>query len=75
MLRNIKARLAQIGKTQVELIMEIHRRGFPNLAPARFSQIIKGTYALGSAPQILDMADDILKEWEAKNEKAKYACQ
>lgn len=66
MLRDIKVRLAKLDRKQVELVAEIHKRGFPRLDPARFSQMIKGTYTIGSAPQIIDLADEILKEWEAK---------
>lgn len=65
---NIKARLAQLGKTSRDVIFEINDRGV-GCSPSSFSVAIN----IGKAPkdkQICELADSIISEWEKNANKA-----
>lgn len=65
---NIKIRLLQLHKTQVQLIEELRNRGI-NTYPAQMSTAIAGVNRSKAAEHLVEMCDDIIKEWEqnAKN--------
>lgn len=66
MLRDIKKRLIDLGKTQRWLVKQLNKRGFPTLRENAFSAIINGSYSRGYAQQVLDLADEILAEQAGK---------
>lgn len=59
----IKARLAELGRTSVEVIEEIRRRGV-DTSPTRFSAAIRGADRGPKAEKLCEMADQIISEWE-----------
>lgn len=66
---NIKIRLLQLGKTQVDLLSVLRKRGFPNLQAPYLSVAIRHVANEPQAVRIREMADVILKEWEEKEAK------
>lgn len=65
---NIKIRLLKLNKTQVQLLEELSKRGINTYAP-QLSNAILGVNRSPAAEQIVEMCNDIIKEWEenAKN--------
>lgn len=63
---NIKVRLIQLGKKQVDLLAELQKRGFPKLSPSLLSNYINGRDRTPQRNSVLDMADRILSEWESE---------
>lgn len=49
---NVKSRMAEIGMTQVEMILELNKRGF-SVQPPMMSSILRGVYTYPKAKQIL----------------------
>lgn len=69
---NIKMKLLELGKTQTELLCEIHKRGCPTLGASRLSRIISGIIV--NTPQsekVMSLCEDILSEWKAELNAAK----
>ena len=60
---NVKSRMAEIGMTQVEMILELNKRGF-SVQPSMMSSILRGVYTYPKAKQILAECEKILKERE-----------
>ncbi len=60
---SIKARLAELGKKNVDVIEEINRRGVNCCAP-QFSDAINGRKKTETADLMCEMANDIISEWE-----------
>lgn len=60
---NVKSRMAEIGMTQVEMILELNKRGF-SVQPPMMSSILRGVYTYPKAKQILAVCEEILKERE-----------
>lgn len=58
---NVKSRMAEIGMTQVEMILELNKRGF-SVQPPMMSSILRGVYTYPKAKQILAECEKILKE-------------
>ena len=65
---NIKARLAALGRTGTDCIMEIQNRG-ESCSPSQFSDSIHGRYRLPKGQRICTMANKIVGEWEAEHSK------
>ena len=67
---NIPYRLKAKRYKQVDLLMEIKRRGIPapydSLDQAELSRFINGISNPPKSDVILDMCDEILTEWEGK---------
>lgn len=59
----IKERLANLGKSQVWLLMELRKQGVV-IQPPQLSNIINGIYTYPKAKHIGDMCDKIIKEVE-----------
>lgn len=60
---NIKSRMAKIGITQVDLILELQKRGY-NVQPPMMSSILRGVYTYPKAQRILIECEKILEERE-----------
>ena len=48
---NVKSRMAEIGMTQVEMILELNKRGF-SVQPPMMSSILRGVYTYPKAKRI-----------------------
>lgn len=62
-MNDIKSRMAAQGVTQVEMILELQKRGMV-VQPPELSQILSGVYTYPKAKRVLDECDRILKEHE-----------
>ena len=60
-----RARLYVMGKKQIDLLAEIHKRGYPNLYEAQLSRYINGRDSGPQANAVRDLVQNILAEWEA----------
>lgn len=60
---NVKSRMAEIGMTQVEMILELKKRGF-DVQPPMMSSILRGVYTYPKAKLILAECEKILAERE-----------
>ena len=60
---DIKQRMADVGMTQVDMILELQTRGYA-VQPPMLSSILRGTYTYPKAKQILSVCEEILKERE-----------
>lgn len=63
----IKARLAELGKKNVDVIREINLKGL-SCSASEFSDAINGRNKSEKADSICEMASKIISEWE--NDKA-----
>ena len=61
---NIKIKLLELGKKQVDLLDEVRKRGYPKLDPATLSKYINAHSITPQAKTVLAICDDILNEWE-----------
>lgn len=62
---NVKSRMAEIGMTQVDMMLELQKRGY-SVQPPMMSSILRGVYTYPKAKQILAECEKILKECEKK---------
>ena len=60
----IKARLAAIGRKQVELIPELRKRGIEKITPADLSNALSGMSQTPKSSAIVSAANEIVTEWE-----------
>lgn len=60
---NVKSRMAEIGMTQVDMMLELQKRGY-SVQPPMMSSILRGVYTYPKAKQILAECEKILKERE-----------
>lgn len=58
---DVKARMARVGMSQVDMILELNRRGF-RVQPPMLSSILRGTYTIPKAKKILAECEKILDE-------------
>ena len=63
--KDIKIRLIELGKKQVDLLAEIRESGFPKLYDTQLSKYISGRDKSPQAVAVLKLADDILSRWES----------
>lgn len=63
---NVKSRMAEIGMTQVEMILELKKRGIA-VQPPMMSSILRGVYTYPKAKLILAECEKILAERESKS--------
>ena len=67
---NIKIKLLELGKTQVSLLDELHKRGYKETTPSMLSLIINKKLNTPKAFKIRELCEKILDEWEEeKNSK------
>lgn len=62
-MNDIKSRMVAQGVTQVEMILELQKRGIV-VQPPELSQILRGVYTYPKATKVLDECDRILEEHE-----------
>lgn len=67
---NIKARIAYLGKKNVDVIKALNERGVKT-NPSEFSQAVNGRTSFPKDDMICNTADRILKEWETEMKAAK----
>lgn len=60
----VRPRLALLGKTQVELLSEVRKRGFTNLTTSQFSKYVNGHECTPQARAVMQVAFKVLDEWE-----------
>lgn len=60
---SVKSRMADLGITQVDMILELQKRGI-NVQPPMMSSILRGIYTYPKAKQVLAECEKILKERE-----------
>ena len=60
---NIKERMEKVGMTQVDMILELQKRGYA-VQPPMLSSILRGVYTYPKAKQILAACEKILAERE-----------
>lgn len=61
----IQKRMKVLGVKQVDLVLELRKRGI-TVQPPELSQIIRGIYTYPKAKRILDECDKILAERESQ---------
>lgn len=62
-MKDVKSRMADVGMTQVDMILELQKRGI-TVQPPMMSSILRGVYTYPKAKQILAECENILKEKE-----------
>ncbi len=62
-MKDIKSRLSKLGMTQVDLILELKKRGY-EIQPPMMSSILRGAYTAPKAKLILEECADILDKKE-----------
>lgn len=60
---SVKSRMANLGMTQVDMILELQKRGI-NVQPPMMSSILRGVYTYPKAKLVLAECEKILKERE-----------
>lgn len=60
---NVKERMAKLGMTQVDMMLELRKRGC-EVQPPMMSSILRGVYTYPKAKVVLAICDEILKERE-----------
>lgn len=60
---DIKSRMADVGMKQVDMILELQKRGI-TVQPPMLSSILRGVYTYPKAKQILAECENILNEKE-----------
>lgn len=62
---NIDVRVTKLGKKNVDVISELHKRGY-KVTPGEFSYFKNGRITSPKSDIILEAADKIISEWEAE---------
>jgi hypothetical protein len=60
----IKINLLKVGKTQMDLLKEVRRRGYSKLSQPALNAYINGSIITPQAEAVLKICEQILKEWE-----------
>ena len=60
----VRPRLGLLGKTQVELLAKVKKRGFTNLTPQQFSTYVNGHSNTPQAKAVMAVAYEVIDEWE-----------
>ena len=63
-MRQIQERMKKLGIKQVDLILELRKRGIV-VQPPEMSSIIRGVYTCPKSKRVLDEVDKILTECES----------
>lgn len=64
---SIKERMEKVGMTQVDMILELQKRGYA-VQPPMLSSILRGVYTYPKAKQILAVCEKILVEREHESD-------
>ena len=67
-MEQIRERMKKLGITQVEMILELQKRGIV-VQPPEMSQILSGVNTYPKATKVLEMVKQILSDLEAKEKK------
>ena len=59
----VKDRMEALGVTQVDMILELQKRGM-TVSPPMMSQILRGVYTSPKGRKVLTVCEDILTEHE-----------
>lgn len=70
MAKDIKFKLLQLGKKQVDLLRALRDMG-QKVSPQELSCFISGVVQTPKSEAVLKIARDILKEWEVKQDDPK----
>ena len=62
---HIQERMKRLGIKQVDLILELRKRGI-TVQPPEMSSIVRGVYTYPKAKVVLDECDKILTEYESQ---------
>lgn len=62
----IQERMKKLGIKQVDMILELHKRGIV-VQPPEMSSIIRGVNTYPKAKRVLDECDRILSEYERES--------
>lgn len=62
---DIKSRMAELGIKQVDMIMELRKRGIV-VQPPMMSSVLRGVYTYPKAKLILEECEKVLKEMESQ---------
>lgn len=63
---NIKMKLLELNKKQVDLLNEIRKHGYPKLDPSILSKYINGRAVTPQSKAVLALCEEILTEWSTK---------
>lgn len=63
---NIKIKLLELNKKQVDLLNEVRKRGYPKLDPSVLSKYINGRAVTPQSKIVLALCENILAEWSTK---------
>lgn len=66
-----KARLAALGKRQIDLLAECRKRGYASLQPPLLSRYLSGAQTGPQATAVLAIADEVLEKWEMEQGEQK----
>lgn len=66
-MKDVKARMADLRISQVDMILELQKRGYA-VQPPMMSSILRGVYTYPKAKQILAECEKILDEIERERE-------
>lgn len=66
-MKDIKSRMSDMGVTQVDMILELQKRGIV-VQPPEMSSILRGVYTYPKANKILEECCHILKEKEHESD-------
>jgi hypothetical protein len=61
---NIKVRLLQVGKKQVDLVSELRKRGFTGVQAPQVSAVINGHDTSPRGNEVREAIGEILTKWE-----------
>lgn len=64
-MRQIQERMKKLGIKQVDMILELQKRGVV-VQPPEMSSILRGVYTYPKATKVLNECDKILREHEAE---------
>ena len=62
--KDIKVKLAILGKRQVDLLKELRNRGYRTLTPQALSSFISGYRVSPQSEAVLGVVRKILRDWE-----------
>ena len=60
----VKVKLLELEKKQVDLLKELRKRGYPRLQQPQLSSYINGAVITPQSQAVMRIVDDILDEWE-----------
>lgn len=65
----IKMRLLKLGKKQVDILQELHKMGYKEVAPTTLSSAVNNLNHEPKQELIRKLCDEILTKWEKEQEE------